>query len=138
MQKARVLLLPLLLIFLFITGCQKDSSLAPNSDARAAFLGNWAVQETWVKLSYEVTISADTSSKSGVLIYNFADIGFSYHPAKALISGNSITLDPNQVIGDGLTVNGSGTLSGTSTIRWNYSISDGATQRQVVSTYTRN
>lgn len=138
MQKVKVILFPILLVFLLTTGCQKDNSETPGSDARATFLGNWGVQENWVKLSYEVTISADTSSKAGVLIYNFADIGFSYRPAKALISGNSITLDPNQVIGDGLTVNGSGTLSGTSVIRWNYTISDGATQRQVSSTYTRN
>jgi len=125
------------LAFLVFTGCQKENSPTPSSDARAAFMGNWGVQESWVKLSYEVTVSADTSSKMGVLIYNFADIGFSYHPAKALVSGNSITLDPNQLIGDGLIANGSGTLSVSSVIHWNYTINDGATLRQVSSTFTK-
>jgi UDP-3-O-[3-hydroxymyristoyl] glucosamine N-acyltransferase len=72
-----------------------------------------------------------------VLIYNFADIGYSYLPAKALVSGNTITLDPNQVIGGGLTINGSGAITGTSTINWNYTISDGATLRHVVSVYSK-
>lgn len=37
-----------------------------------------------------------------------------------------------------LVVNGSGTLSGTSTIQWSYTISDGANQRQVSSTYSKH
>ncbi|MCX6281072.1 MAG: hypothetical protein NTU51_03850 [Bacteroidetes bacterium] len=119
-------------------GCLKETTSTPSTDARSAFIGNWSVQETWVKLSYEVTVTADTSSKMGVLLHNFADIGFSFPPAKALVSGNTITLDPNQSIGDGLVVNGSGTLSGTTVIHWSYTISDGATQRQVSSTYSKH
>ncbi|TRZ70152.1 MAG: hypothetical protein D4R97_08730 [Bacteroidetes bacterium] len=137
MEKIKVKVFTALMFFLIFSGCQKDSSPAPSTDARVAFLGNWGVQETWVKLSYEVTITADTNSKTGVLIHNFAMIGFSYPPAKALVSGNTITLDPNQVIGNGLVVNGSGSLSGTTVIHWSYTISDGATQRDVSSTYTR-
>ena len=138
MQKVKVIYIPAILAFLVFTGCQKENTVTPSSDARAAFTGNWGVQETWVKLSYEASISADTSSKMGVLIYNFADIGFSYQPAKALVSGNTVTLDPNQTIDDGLIVNGAGTLSGTSVIHWSYTISDGATLRQVSSTYTKH
>jgi len=138
MQKVKVVALMALLTCMVFTGCQKDNSTTPASDPRAAFIGNWGVQESWVKLSYEVTISVDTSSKMGVLIYNFALIGFSYPPAKALISGNTITLDPNQVIGDGLEVNGSGTISGTSTISWSYTVSDGATLRQISSVYSKH
>ncbi|MCX6284509.1 MAG: hypothetical protein NTW31_09775 [Bacteroidetes bacterium] len=138
MKRVKALVFMVLLSCLSFSGCEKESGPAPSSDARAAFLGNWSVQETWVKLSYEVIVSADTSSKMGVLIHNFADIGFSYAPAKALVSGNSITLDPNQVIGDGLVINGSGTISGTSAIHWSYTISDGATQRQVSSIYSKH
>ena len=138
MKKIQALVFLVLLSCLLFYGCGKESSPAPSSDARAAFIGNWSVQETWVKLNYEVIITADTSSKMGVLLYNFADIGFSYAPAKALVSGNTITLDPNQSIGDNLVVNGSGTISGTSAINWSYTISDGATQRQVSSTYSKH
>ena len=138
MKKVKAIIYTAALVFMVLTGCQKESSTTEISDPRAAFIGNWGVQETWVKLTYEVTVAADTTSKTGVLIYNFADIGFSYRPAKALVSGNTITLDPNEVIGDGLVVNGSGLLSGTSAIHWNYTINDGATQRQVSSTYTRH
>jgi len=138
MQKVRAINITVFLAFVLFAGCQKDSATTPSTDSRAAFIGNWGVQETWVKLSYEATISADTTSKTGVLIYNFAMIGASYPPAKALISGNTITLDPNQTIGDGLKVSGSGTITGTSLIHWNYTINDGATLRQVSSTYTRN
>jgi hypothetical protein len=136
----RQLFYPALLILsvcLICGGCQKDSSSPAPSDARTVFLGNWSVSETWTKLSYEVNIAADTTSKMGVLIYNFADVGYAYAPARALVSGNTITLDPNQVIGGGLTINGSGTLTGSSPVNWNYTISDGATLRHVVSIYTR-
>jgi hypothetical protein len=138
MQKVRSLFIIAMLAFLVITGCQKESSTTPSSDARTAFIGNWSVQESWVKYSYEARIAADTTSKTGVLIYNFAGIGYSYPPAKALVSGNTITLDPNEIIGDNLTVNGSGILSGTSIIKWSYTINDGATLRQVTSTFTKH
>jgi hypothetical protein len=136
----RRLISPALMILiscLIYSGCQKDDSTQVSSDARTLFLGNWSVSETWTKLSYEVNITADTTSKMGVLIYNFADIGYAYLPAKALVSGNSITLDPNQVIGGGLTINGSGIITGNSPINWIYTISDGATLRHVVSIYTK-
>jgi hypothetical protein len=137
MQKVKALVFTAILAFLISAGCQKENSTTPSSDARSAFTGNWSVQESWVKLYYEVSISADTNSKEGVLIYNFAGIGLSYKPAKALVSGNTITLDPNQTIGNGLVVNGSGILSGTAVIHWNYTISDGATLRQISATYTK-
>ncbi|MEI8005249.1 MAG: hypothetical protein WCI48_03510 [Bacteroidota bacterium] len=138
MQLVRNLFLLAVLALLLITGCQKESTTTPSSDARAAFTGNWSVAETWVKYSYEARIAADTNSKTGVLIYNFAGIGLSYPPAKALVSGNTITLDPNEVIGNGLVVNGSGVLSGTSTINWTYTINDGADLKHVTSTFTRH
>ena len=138
MPKARSLFLAAMLAFVLITGCEKESTTTPSTDARAAFIGYWSVKESWVKYSYESSIAADTTSKTGVLIYNFAGIGFSYAPAKALISGNTITLDPNEVIGNGLVVNGSGILSGNSTINWIYTINDGADLKHVTSTFSKH
>ena len=78
MQKVRPLFILAMLASLVITGCQKESTTTPSSDARVAFIGNWSVQESWVKLSYEARIASDTNSKTGVLIYNFADSEIAY------------------------------------------------------------
>jgi hypothetical protein len=138
-MKTRNAIALMLLISLFsLSGCEKDSSSSETTVSRSTYVGNWSVQETWVKFSYEARIEADSKSSSGVLIYNFAGIGTSYPPATALVSGNTITLDPNQTIGDGLVVNGSGTLSGTTSIKWNYTINDGATLIHVTSTFTKH
>jgi hypothetical protein len=120
-----------------LNGCTKEAGPDPSpTDARAAFLGQWSVSETWTKLAYEVNITADPGSNDGVFISNFANTGSSGIPAGATISGTSITLDADQVIGDGLKINGSGTLSGTK-INWNYTLDDGATLIYIVATYTK-
>jgi hypothetical protein len=118
-----------------LAGCTKDET-TPGTDTRSAFLGKWNVSETWTKLTYEVTIAEDPSSTSGVFIYNFAGTGASGTPAGAEVNGTSIILDANQVIGAGLTINGSGSLSGTK-INWNYTLNDGATLIQAIAVYTR-
>ncbi|MEI6173767.1 MAG: hypothetical protein WCR01_08440 [Bacteroidota bacterium] len=132
--------LKLTILFLFTTallaGCTKDNTTPESTDVRTAFLGKWSVSETWTKLSYEVTITTDPNSTDGVFISNFADTGTSGIPAGAVVSGNSITLDPDQVIGEGLKINGSGTLSG-SKISWNYTLDNGATLIQAIATYTK-
>jgi hypothetical protein len=119
-----------------MNGCVKDSDTTPDSGTRSAFLGKWSVSETWTKAAYEVTISADPNSTNGVFITNFANIGVSYPPAGAEIDGSSIILDPNQVIGDGITINGNGNLSGTK-INWNYNLNDGANLINAIAVYTK-
>jgi hypothetical protein len=106
----------------------------PDTGTRSAFLGKWLVTPT--KLTYEVNITADPNSSDGVFISNFAAMGTSSVPASAYVNGNMIILDADQVIGDGVTVNGSGSLSGTRII-WNYTLFDGADLIQVSETYTR-
>ncbi|MEI7727326.1 MAG: hypothetical protein WCK09_19600 [Bacteroidota bacterium] len=118
-----------------LSGCTKETT-TPDSGTRSAFLGKWSVSETYTKLSYEVTISADPNSTNGVFISNFAMTGSSSVPASAEINGSSIVLDANQVIGTGLTVNGNGNLSGTK-INWNYTILDGATLFNAIAIYTK-
>ena len=84
----------------------------------------------------EVNITADPGSDDGVFISNFANTGSSSTPAGAKIAGTSIILDANQIIGDGLKINGSGSLSGTK-INWNYTLDDGANLIHAVATYTK-
>ena len=119
-----------------LTGCAKDSNTTPDSGTRTSFIGNWSVSETWTKLAYEVKISADPNSADGVFISNFANTGTTSIPASAAVNGSSIILDANQVIGEGLKINGSGNLSGTK-ISWNYTLDDGATQINAIAIYTK-
>ena len=126
----------LLAVTVAFSGCTKTSDSTPDTATRAAFLGKWSVSETWTKLAYEVTIAADPNSSGGVFIYNFAGTGATSTPAGAVINGTNIVLDANQVIGDGLKINGAGSLSGTR-ILWNYTLDDGATLIHAVATYTK-
>ena len=120
-----------------LTGCVKDSSTPPDTGAaRDAFIGNWSVKEIYTRLNYEATVIADPTSTNGVLISGFAGTLPTDPYAGALVTGTKITLDSNQVIGDGLKINGSGVLSGN-TINWNYTIDDGATLRHAVAIYTK-
>jgi hypothetical protein len=116
-------------------GCTKETTTT-DSGTRSSFLGKWSVSETYTKLSYEVNITEDPNSSNGVFISNFAMTGSSSIPASAEINGSSIILDPNQVIGTGLTINGNGNLSGTK-ITWNYTILDGATLINAIAIYTK-
>jgi hypothetical protein len=127
-------LIIILAITTALTGCTKDPETTPDAGTRSAFLGKWLVTPT--KLTYEVNITADPNSVDGVFISNFAALGTASVPASAYIDGSSIILDANQVIGDGITVNGSGNLSGTKII-WNYTLFDGADLITVSETYTK-
>ena len=136
-KSIKLLILTLFLFSGLFFGCAKDTGTTPDpTDARSAFLGRWSVSEIWTKLAYEVTISSDPNSLNGVFISNFANSGATSIPAGATVSGKTITLDPNQVIGEGWTINGSGNLSGTK-INWNYTLSDGATLINAVAIYTK-
>ncbi len=119
-----------------LPGCTKEDNTTGDSTARSAFLGNWNVQESYTKLTYEVNISADPNSSDGVFISKFAGTLVTSPPASASVNGSSIVLDADQVIGEGLTINGSGVLSGGK-INWNYTIFDQATLIHAVATYTR-
>lgn len=138
MKKVEVIQILALTMVLFVSGCQKDSTTTPSGDERAKFLGSWAASDTELKFYYDAIINADSSSANAVLISNFGGIGYSYPPAKARVLGNNITLNLDQVVGDGLILNGSGTFSGTSVIKWKYTLFDGATLKTVSSVYTKH
>ena len=128
-------LLPVILAgFLSIAGCTEKSD---NTDTptRSSYLGRWSVTESSRKLTYEVNITADPGSGDGIFISNFANTGWSSTPAGAVVAGNSVVLDANQVI-SGITINGSGVLSGTR-INWNYTLHDGADLINAVAVYTK-
>ncbi|MCK9220387.1 MAG: hypothetical protein M0P47_10100 [Bacteroidales bacterium] len=136
-SKLFVILFPCL-VFIF-SSCAKVADPEPvSTDNRTVFLGHWSVNESWTRFTYDVTITADPNSSDGVFIANFANTGSTSVPAGASISGKKIILDPNQVIGEGLTINGSGIYSASGpVINWNYTIFDGADLITASATYTR-
>jgi hypothetical protein len=126
-----------LLLTTILSGCTADSpSPPPSGDARDTYVGNWSVSETELKLNYEVSIEIDTSSSTKVFIYNFANSGTA-DPAVAVVSGNTITLVSDQVIGDGWIINGGGALAGSSKITWAYTLNEGATLHQLSAVYSK-
>jgi hypothetical protein len=121
----------------FLSSCTKDSNTIPDgTDIRAAMTGTWLVNEQVKKITYEVTISKDTTSSNGILINNFGDAGQAVQ-AIAYLTGTTLNLKTNELLVNGWVINGSGTLSGTSKIIWTYIIHDGANQIDVTATYLK-
>ena len=138
-MKRLIVYIIILIAFLGIgfSSCENDPEPYP-ADAREAFAGIWLVTETETKLTYEVTVELDPKALNGrVFISNFANAGSSSNPANAYVSGITITLGINEVIGDGWIVNGSGILSG-STINWPYTLDNGADLLHISAIYTRH
>jgi hypothetical protein len=107
----------------------------PNFDDRDDFTGNWICQENSSQLgtsSYNVSISKSLSDSTAILISNFYNLGSS-NSAKAIVDGNSITINPQLV--DNLNVAGSGTLNG-SQINLSYTVSAGGTDN-VTAVYSK-
>jgi hypothetical protein len=139
-MKALVKPLTAIVVLVVLTwiGCTQEDTPGPNqTDARTKFLGQWMVNETWTDLTYEVTITSDPNSSNGVFIKNFGNVGNNYPPAGASVNGNNIYLDPDQVIGDGIIINGSGSMSGTTKINWGYTMNDGATLITATAVYAK-
>jgi hypothetical protein len=120
---------------LFFSGCTKTSTEPSSSDARSKFTGVWNVTEAKKKLSYQTTISLNSSSSEQVFIDNFGDFGAK---ATASVSGNTITLAGNQTLGTVLVISGGGTYSSlTNTIIWSYTYTDKADQLTVSAVYSK-
>jgi hypothetical protein len=140
MKRLNCILFPALALFMAgFEGCTTDNPSPSPTDPRSSFVGSWLANETGKKNTFEATIELDPSSTTRVLIHNFAnaDAGGSGNPAVAEVSGTSISLLPDQVIGDGWTINGSGYLSTSTKINWSYTYNDGATLHTVTGTYTK-
>ncbi len=84
------------------------------------------MDESCVRLNYEVDITADDNSDTKVWLDNFAFTGPDYPPTYGVVNGDQINL-PEQSIGDNWTINGIGTMQETGMIKWAYYIEIGAT-----------
>ncbi len=127
----------LLGLLLTLARCTTDNPSPTPADPRDSFVGTWMVSESGQKTTYQVVITLDPASSTNVLISNFAASGSSSNPAVAAVSGTTITLISNQVIGDGWVINGGGALSGSNKINWTYTLNDGANLYHLTAVYTR-
>lgn len=135
MKKISKLILALCLISgFFNTSCNKDSSSTPEI-TRSSLLGTWLENDSGKKLTYEVIFQADTSA-TGILIVNFGGCGQNMK-AIAYLSGTTLALKNNELLGNGWVINGSGTVTGTTLINWPYSLHDGATLTNIQATFTK-
>ncbi|MBE0638740.1 MAG: hypothetical protein IH598_09485 [Bacteroidales bacterium] len=98
-----------------------DDETNPDGDPREAFLGTWVVDESCVRLNYEVEIEAAAGNDTKVLLYNFALTGEDYPPAEGYVTGSTINI-PEQTIGDNWKIDGYGTLQSNGKILWSYSL----------------
>ncbi len=115
----------LLAISFQFNSCTDTDTPDPETDAREKFLGTWSVEESCVRLIFEVDIIADESNSTKVWLDNFADAPPDMPQAYGIVNGDQIDM-PEQTIGDGWHINGIGTMQATGKIMWNYYIEIGA------------
>ena len=129
-----------LLFFLqiIIFSCTEENTSPEPADARDNFIGVWSVNEQWTKLTYEVNITKDPGSDNGIHIENFAASGAGVQ-TYAIVSGNDVNINPlPQTLSNGWIVrSGSGALSGTTKINWNYVFDDEANSYTAIAIFTK-
>lgn len=111
-----------LLLIAFLYSCVPEDDLE-TGDPRDKFTGTWRFTETQVAksadaVSFSVTITYDPSNTSQVLLKNFSNIGAQYAPY-GIVTTSRITI-PSQEGAPGFMVSGSGTLSGSNRMEWEY------------------
>ncbi len=130
-----ILLLPTA-FSVFLSSCSDTDTTTPDTDSREKFLGTWTVNESCVRLNYEVEITADSNNDKKVWLDNFAFSGPDSQPAYGLVNGDQINL-PEQTIGDNWTINGIGTMQPSGKIKWSYYIEIGSTASNCEADYFR-
>ena len=126
----------MLVALLQITSCTDTETADPETDDREKFLGTWTVDESCLRLNYEVDITPADGSDIKVWLDNFAFPGPDYPPAYGIVNGNQINL-PEQTIGDNWKINGIGTMQATGKIMWAYYIEIGANGHNCEAEYNK-
>lgn len=129
MNRNSKLLLIILFGFMFsFVSCIEDMD-DPFADPVEKFLGSWRCEEEgsisgggW---NYPVNISRNPENSAEILIQNFNLQGNSER-ARALITGNNMTIPTQLICDDTIEIKGSGTYS-NGQVSFSYSTNDGAT-----------
>ncbi|MFH1119107.1 MAG: hypothetical protein V1775_04735 [Bacteroidota bacterium] len=113
------------LITPFAISCLPDDELGDTGDPRDKFTGSWNFNETPAArgFTYPVEITYDENNSSRVLLSNLARAGEDAL-AYGNVSSNRITV-PYQETASGFFVEGSGTMTTTNSMEWEYSYNSG-------------
>lgn len=131
----------LLLFVLPVISCIPDDEVEPDgSDPRDKFIGKWLFVEAksaawYEKSSYTVTISRDPSNSAQVLLRNFAQVGA--HNAYGIVTNKRITLPTQDVTGGGFVVSGTGNMSTTTSMSWEFTYVTGGDQEFITALATK-
>jgi hypothetical protein len=130
-------LLVVAIYVLIISGCEPDNTDGPDTDVRDKYLGTWIFTEgsanRGINATYTVVISKDPSNSSQVLLSNFGGSGV--NNTYGIATSSRITI-PLQTIDSDWVVDGSGSLTNSSTMSWTYSINDGSDKTDYIATAT--
>ncbi len=138
-NKSRYLFFVLLTATIAFTSCEEDDLDDLFGDPVEKFLGTWKCEEEgtetgsgWV---YDVTIIRNPDNSSEILIRNFYLQGDN-EKARALITGNTLTIPNQRICDDTMEIQGSGSYdTSKDEIYLNYSTNDGATEDIVTARY---
>lgn len=137
----RYKLTPIFLLILFagfFTSCI-DEIDDPFADPVEKYLGNWKASESSTLYGpgyvYDVSITRNPSNSNEILISNFYMQGWN-EKARALVTGNSITILEQAICDGSILIKGNGQFSG-GRITLTYTADDGADLDNVSATYTR-
>jgi hypothetical protein len=130
MKRNSKLLLVILFGFLFsFVSCIDEDIDDPFGDPVDKFLGTWRCEEVgsisgggW---NYQVIITRNPQNSAEILIQNF-NLQGNNERARALITGNNMTIPRQKICDDTIEIQGSGTFS-NGQVNFNYSTNDGAT-----------
>ncbi|MCX6247688.1 MAG: hypothetical protein NTW10_08140 [Bacteroidetes bacterium] len=136
MKKAMNKILVLFLLAgMFVTSCSKSSD-TPTAITRTSLVGKWTEQDSKKKLTFEVTFAIDSTSSSGMWIYNFGGAGQSVK-ATVYLSGNSLVMPKDELFTNGWIVNGNGSITSATGIDWPFTYLDLADLNSVHAVFTK-
>ena len=117
----------------FLASCEDPENNNEDENIRAKYTGSWSCAEAG-GMTYPVNITEDPSNSAQVLIGNFHYFGTSYK-AYAVVTTNNITIPSQELCGN--TINGDGTLTGTSRIELKYYVNDHTDIKTVNAVYSK-
>lgn len=131
-------MLPLLSLLLF-NACTDELDFDPFADPADKFLGTWKAEESSLVYGdgfvYTVNIRINPDNSSEVLISNFYYQGEAVE-ARALVTGNTLTIMQQSICDDSIEIQGSGTYA-SEKINLEYTANTGADLDEVTAVYTR-
>jgi hypothetical protein len=124
-----------LLAGLLVTSCNKSSD-SPSTISRASLVGKWTEQDSKKKLTFEVTFAIDSTTPSGMWIYNFGGAGQAVK-ATVYLSGNTLVMPKDELFTNGWIVNGNGNITSATVIDWPFTYLDLADLNSVHAVFTK-